>query len=115
MRAVSLRRRRVNVARRAREWDLFEAAPWCARCCRTDVPVSGHERRARSQGGDPRFPDCLLCDACNVWCEDNPEMAAWSGWKLSRKHPHDPRLQDDEAENTNGDIVVFGEVCEVKR
>lgn len=109
------RQRQVSRSRRERTLELLYAAPWCARCCATNAPLAGHERRSRAQGGNPAQPDCLLCDTCNTWCEDNPTMAAWTGWKLSRKHPHDPKLRDDEAENLNGEIVVFGDVCEVRR
>jgi hypothetical protein len=85
LRAVSSRRRALNVRRRAAELALYEAAPFCAMCGHSDVPLSGHERLARSQGGHPDKPDMLLCGRCQVWCEDNPRVAALNGWKISKK------------------------------
>jgi ssDNA-binding Zn-finger/Zn-ribbon topoisomerase 1 len=56
----------------------------CAKCGLYGY-VNGHERLARSQGGDPTNPDCLLCPPCNGWAEDHPREAAEQGWKISRK------------------------------
>lgn len=111
MRAVSKKRDRLNRVRRGAERALYDAMPWCARCCRVGVNLSGHERLGRAQGGDPANPDCLLCDLCQVWCEDRPELAALSGWKISRKHPHDPALNDGEAFDLNGDRVIFAQAA----
>jgi hypothetical protein len=96
--------------RRKAERALYEAAPWCARCCRTDVELHGHERLGRAQGGNPNRPDCLLCNRCNTWCEDQPILAALTGWKVSRKHGRYSRLREDEAIDLNGDIIRFGAV-----
>jgi len=85
MRPESRRRARHNRARRAAVAELYEAAPWCARCGRSDVPLAGHERLGRAQGGNPAQPDCLLCHRCNTWCEDHPREAAETGWKISHK------------------------------
>lgn len=96
---VSKARIEQNKTRRAAERALGMNAQHegvCARCGRFTV-VNGHERLARSQGGDPSKPDCLLCHRCNTWCEDDPIMAAWWGWKLSRKYPAAPSLAPDEA------------------
>jgi len=85
LRAMSARRRALNVRRRAAELALYDDAPFCAMCGKADVPLSGHERLARSQGGHPDKPDMLLCGRCQVWCEDNPRVAALNGWKISKK------------------------------
>lgn len=79
----------------------------CARCGRRDLPVHGHERLGRAQGGDILAPDCLLDDVCNGWCEDNPQIAAWTGWKVSSKWPHDPALAVGQAIDLAGNIVQF--------
>lgn len=85
MRAVSKKRARLNRVRRGAVAALYESAPWCGRCGRSDVALAGHERLGRAQGGNPAEPDVLLCDPCNTWCEDNPREAAETGWKISRK------------------------------
>lgn len=79
----------------------------CARCGRGDVPVHGHERLGRAQGGDILAPDCLLCNDCNGWCEDNPQIAAWTGFKISSKWPHDHTLTSSQAWALDGSIVEF--------
>ena len=85
MRAMSARRRALNVRRRAAELALYDDAPFCAMCGKADVPLAGHERLARSQGGNPAAPDMLLCHICNGFLEDHPRDAALAGLKLSRK------------------------------
>ena len=87
LRAVSPSRRKDAPTRRTAEAELFALRPWCWKCGRNDVRLSGHELIGRSQGGDPTKPDCLLCAGCNGWAEDNPIDAVWLGWKISRK-PH---------------------------
>ena len=82
MRSVSLKRQRQNRERRVAETELFDLAPFCARCGRTGVSLHGHELVNRGRGGDATKPDVLLCDQCNVWCEDNPAEAVAAGWKL---------------------------------
>lgn len=77
----------------------------CARCGRSDLPVHGHERLARAHGGDIIHPDALLDPICNTWAEDHPRVAAWTGWKLSSKWPHDPALEPWEARALNGDVI----------
>lgn len=79
----------------------------CARCGRRDQPVYGHERLGRAQGGDILQPDCLLCNDCNGWCEDAPKIAAWTGWKVSSKWPHDHTLTSSQAWALDGSIVEF--------
>jgi hypothetical protein len=79
----------------------------CARCGRADVVVHGHERLGRSQGGNPVAPDCLLDNFCNEWCESHPQIAAWTGWKVSSKWPHDPQLEVGQAVDLFGNIVQF--------
>lgn len=78
----------------------------CARCG-TRGEVHGHEALPRSQGGDPTNPDCLLCNRCNVWCEDNPIQAAWTGWKRSGKHPQSPDLAVGQALRLDGEVWDF--------
>jgi hypothetical protein len=93
MRAVSLKRQRANRDRRQAELDMYAQHPYCARCGRTNVPLSGHELVNRGRGGDATRPDVLLCDQCNVWCEDHPAEAEASGWKLpsaSLRHQFTP-------------------------
>jgi len=85
LRAMSARRRALNVRRRAAELALYDDAPFCAMCGHSDVPLSGHERLGRAQGGNPAEPDMLCCDVCNGWIEDNPRVAALNGWKISKK------------------------------
>jgi hypothetical protein len=108
IRAVSAKRRRVNTERRKVVSAMRAASRGrCARCNRNDLPTHGHERLARSQGGDILNPDCLLCNLCNVWCEDNPQIAAWTGWKISGKWPHDPALEQGQAVDLDGRVVSF--------
>lgn len=76
------------------------------------MPVSGHERLGRAQGGDILAPDCLLDDLCNGWCEDNPIIAAWTGWKISSKHPHSPELTIGQAWDVDGRVVEFAVLTE---
>ena|SRR5579875_215601 len=111
MRPVSAKRARQQPTRAAAERALGRSGG-CGQCCRclTWGYVNGHERLARSQGGDPTRPDCLLCPVCNTWCEDHPREAAWDGWKISRKHPHDPELSDGQARDVHGQVVTFAEL-----
>lgn len=111
LRPVSRRRIREGVERARVQKRMRAGVSWCARCGRTGVDLFGHERLARSQGGDWLAPDCLLCNDCNTWCEDNPVTAAWSGWKISSKHPHDPALELGEAWDLRGVRVVFAELA----
>jgi hypothetical protein len=85
LRPMSRKRRALNVTRRAAELALYEAAPYCAICGRSGIPLAGHERLGRAQGGDPSKPDVLLCGPCNTLCEDQPRIAALNGWKISKK------------------------------
>lgn len=110
MRAVSRQRAALNRRRREAEQALYELGPWCWRCGLTRVHLAGHERLGRAQGGNPERPDALLCHPCNTACEDEPIDAAWNGWKVSRKHPHDPTLGDDEAWDVHGNRVLFIDV-----
>ena len=112
MNPVSAKRRRQQPARAAAERALGRSPGDGGQCCRclTWTYVNGHERLARSQGGDPTRPDCLLCRVCNSWCEDKPIEAAWDGWKISRKHPHDPALTDGQARDVYGSVVTFAEL-----
>lgn len=76
----------------------------CARCGST-YQVFGHERLGRAHGGDILAPEALLCNLCNGWCEDAPIQAAWDGWKVSPKHPHDPSLSIGQARDITGRVV----------
>ena len=106
LRPVSGRRRAENVERRVVVSAMREIAQGrCARCGRRDLPVHGHERRGRAHGQSIVQPDCLLCNGCNGWCEDSPRVAAWTGWKLSSRWPHDPALQPWEARALDGAVV----------
>lgn len=79
----------------------------CPRCGRSGLPLFGHERRGRAHGQSILSPDVAICNEDNAWCEDNPQIAAWTGWKVSAKHPHDPALQPWEARALDGSIVDF--------
>lgn len=83
MRAVSIKRQRLNRVRKLAEAVLFDASPWCARCGRP-IEVHGHETVGRGVGGDPSKPDVMLCNVCNTWAEDNPTLAQQMGWKAPR-------------------------------
>lgn len=108
LRPESKKRRTDNAHRAVVVFAMREAvAGRCARCRRRDMPVRGHERLGRAQGGDILTPDCLLCDGCNGWCEDNPRLAAWLGWKISSKWPHDHTLEPWQAWALDGSIVDF--------
>lgn len=106
---TSTARKRLN-ARRARTEQALGRVGTTGFCARHGGygPVNGHERLARAQGGDPSRPDCLLCPACNQWCEDNPADAALDGWKVSRKYDRDPVLVGNEARQVDGSVFVFG-------
>ena len=96
LRAVSRKRAAVNRARRLVVADIAGRQiatygyTFCERCKARNVPLAGHERLARAQGGDPTKPDMLLCHPCNSWCEDEPREAAETGWKISRKWDRTP-------------------------
>lgn len=97
LRPVSAKRRAANRERAKAVKELRELGDHCARCGRPGgVGVTdGHEKLARSQGGDITRPNMLLCRAvCNTWAEDNPALAAWQGWKTSRKNPTAPCIAD---------------------
>lgn len=112
MRPISAKRAREGVQRTRVQQAMRAGASWCARCGRTGVDLFGHERLARSQGGNWLEPDCLLCNDCNGWCEDNPQVAAWTGWKISSKWPQDPALEIGQAWDLRGVRVVFAELAE---
>lgn len=106
---VSAKRQQQNRRRVIRETELGRHGlnGVCARCG-VYTYVNGHERRNRSQGGDPARPDCLLCVACNGWVADHPRQACFDGWSISPKWPHDHALENGEARDLDGCIVVFG-------
>lgn len=110
MRAVSLRRQ-GEAYKRAKAEAALGRVDGCGVCahCGLYGKVAGHERRSRSQGGDPTKPDCLACNFCNGNFEDEPIWAAWNGWKISRKHPRDPDLAPNEARRFDGAIHTFAE------
>jgi len=105
---VSLRRAREARIRRVHEAKLGRVGTQgtCARCGRYGY-VNGHERLARSHGGNHLQPDCLLCICCNTFCEDYPAEAAWYGWKISGKHDRCPVLDAYEALTLTGEIHRF--------
>jgi hypothetical protein len=106
---VSAKRARQQPERAAAERSLGRrGTQGTCRRCRQHGYVNGHERRSRAQGGDPTRPDCLLCIPCNTWCEDNPAAAAFTGWKVSRKHNRAPHLTEHQAIDIYGQIITFG-------
>jgi hypothetical protein len=109
MRHQTPKKARGNAARRLAEAELGREDDGNGTCARCGVwgPVNGHERLSRAQGGDPTKPDCLLCVPCNTWCEDEPALAAWVGWKISRKHPRSDNLAANEAFNIMAGRVTF--------
>jgi hypothetical protein len=110
LRPMSAKRVRVNRQRTKVVNGLREAQQGrCARCHQR-TEIAGHERRGRAQGGSILAPECALCHRCNTACEDNPREAAWAGWKVSPKHPHDPALAIGEAWDINGDRVIFADL-----
>lgn len=108
MRSVSPKRAKLNRDRVKAEAILGrdKTQGQCA-CCGLYGYVNGHERRARSQGGDPANPDCLACPMCNELFEMEPRWAAWNGWKLSRKYDRDPKLALNQARRLDESIHVF--------
>lgn len=87
MRAVSLKRQRVNRVRREVVAALYEVAPWCARCGRGGVPLDAHELLSRARGGsitDPANIRLLCREPCHRWVTEHPAEAAAEGWALSR-------------------------------
>lgn len=93
MRTVSAKRAQANRRRRQAELELYDRAPFCARCGVTGVELHGHELAGRARGADPSRPDVLLCNRCNTWCEDNPAEAERQGWKFpsaSLRHQFTP-------------------------
>lgn len=82
----------------------------CARC-RTWTYVNGHELR-RGSWRDHTRPDCLLCVQCNEWAARHPKIACWTGWAISAKWPHDPALENGQALDLYGDIVIFGSAAD---
>lgn len=106
---VSARARAGRGPRAAAERALGRSSQGMGTCARCGLwrPVNGHERVGRSQGGDPTRPDCLLCVPCNTWCEDNPQSAAWDGWKVSRLNGRHPYLNHLEARRVDGSTYHF--------
>lgn len=84
--AVSKKRAKLNRERTEVLRPLREAQTWCARCGKTGLELNGHELLGRAQGGSIVDPEniILLCNPCNVWCEDNPAEAVAQGWKRRR-------------------------------
>lgn len=97
LRKVSTKRQQQTAPRKAAEAALAAIRPGCWMCGRQDVEVHGHEILGRAQGGDPTKPDALLCNRDNELCESEPILAAWFGWKRSRKpHPVQPCIASGE-------------------
>jgi hypothetical protein len=106
----SKRRIKDGPVRAAAERELGRVAleGECARCGRFGY-VNGHERVRRSQGGDPRRPDCLLCPVCNDWAANgSPMYAAWDGWTVTPKYDRSPSLMRHQALRVDGRIHTFG-------
>lgn len=79
----------------------------CARCRRTGLQLDGHERLERSHGGDILAPECALCRECNTWASNEKRIAAWTGWIICAKYPHDPALSSSQAVDLFGALVDF--------
>ena len=110
---VSQQRRRDNAKRTVVVSAMrMHAEGRCARCSRNDLDVHGHERLRRAKGGDIVHPDCLLCNPCNEWAANNDRIAAWTGWTITPKWPHDPALAVGEAWALDGSRVVFADLAE---
>lgn len=105
--AVSKKRMRANRKRTVVVSAMREATFGRCAMCGDRSEVAGHERLARAQGGSILGPEALLCNVCNGWCEDSPISAAWAGWKISAKHPHDPALAIGQARRSDGTVVDF--------
>ena len=80
LRQVSKRRRAENVVRRQVLAELVAArGPWCEAKLHgcSGLADDGHERKRRSQGGDPLNPDeiVLLCRPCHRFASEFPEAA----------------------------------------
>lgn len=109
---VSDKRAKLNRQRTVIVNGLREAQQGrCARCHAVDV-LDGHELR----GGSYRHrfildPQCALCRSCNSWAEDHPQVAAYTGWKVSGKWSHDPALAVGEAWDLDGNRVVFADLA----
>lgn len=103
------KRQEQNGVRRIRLAELGkrDGQGQCARC-RTWTSVDGHELRRGSRRDHTR-PDVLLCRSCHEWTTLRYRTACWTGWAISPKHPHDPTLENGQALDLYGDIVIFGE------
>lgn len=110
---VSDRRKRENRQRTVIvNWLRKAQEGRCARCGAAGVQLDGHELR----GGSYRHrsildPQCALCRRCNGWAEDHPQVAAYTGWKVSGKWAHDPALALGEAWDLDGNRVVFADLA----
>jgi hypothetical protein len=112
---VSAKRAVQNRQRVLTERDLGRVKGGMGECarCRQYGYVNGHERRKRSQGGDPARPDCLLCIPCNGWASENMRIACWTGWAVSPKYAHDPALQNGQALDIDGAVVTFARAADL--
>jgi hypothetical protein len=108
LRPVSDKRRRDNTERRVVVTAMRVVSDGrCPRCGLYGMPLHGHERLNRSQGGDIIHPDVLICDPCNGAVADDPRVSCWNGWTISPKWPHDPSLTPSQARSLDGLIVEF--------
>lgn len=90
LRAVSVKRRRVNQERArvvAELKDAQVAAVGCVYCerCHRPGPVDAHERIRRSQDSTALTNPAvisLLCRRCHRWVTENPVAAHAEGWVI---------------------------------
>lgn len=105
---VSDKRLRANVERRVVVSVMrAQSDGRCPRCRLYGLPLHGHERLNRSQGGDIIHPDVLVCDPCNSAIAADPRTACWNGWTISPKWPHDHTLTSSQARSLDGIIIEF--------
>ena len=106
LRPVSPKRAKQGGARQKKLRWLRAIDERCA-FCGSPFRLHGHERLALAQGGKYEDPDCLLCDPHNGLMEDEPEWAAYTGWKISGRYPRSPSLAPNEAVRLDGSIYTF--------
>lgn len=79
---VSQKRALVNQRRSKILTRMRAEQDWCTRCGTPGVPLDGHEKLRRSQGGDSADATqiILLCRPCHDWIGQNPAQAVATGW-----------------------------------
>lgn len=88
----SIRKQSAKARKRQRAWAkvvrecIKERGPMCQIrrpwWCR-GYAEGGHHKLKRSQGGPDTKENCLLaCNACNLWIEDEPDLAFELGFTI---------------------------------